>query len=161
MAAKVTIPIAMLMRRRQVVQGPWSVPGWEVMAVLPADNLENRGAGRVLVREDDEEAQYLWSGYALELFRDGAESYWYNLTGANPALYVLCHESPDGDLEPFRVTADHDEGTAGIEGDDRVFVTPIPPEIYQQIEQFIVEHYVPSEPKKRKRKNWMENGDGR
>jgi len=155
MAAKVTIPIAVLMRRRQVVQGRWSVPSWEVTSVLPVEHLASRGATRELVRDGDDEAQYLWSGFALELHRDGAESYWFNLTGNNPSLYVLCHESPDGDIEPFLVTADHDQGTAGLEGDDKVFATSIPQEIYQTIERFIVDHYVPAAPKKRKRKNWM------
>ena len=44
-----------------------------------------------------------------------------------------------------------------MEADDKVFVAPIPPGIYQTIEHFIVEHYVPDEPRKRKRKNWMDN----
>lgn len=157
MAAKLTIPIAVVMRRRMIEHGRWRVPSWDVLSVLPAEHLASRGASREPVREGDDEAQYLWSGFALELYRDGAESYWYNLTGDNPALYVLCHETPEGDMEPFLVTADHDQGTAGVEADDKVFIAPIPQDIYQEIERFIVEHYVPAERKKRKRKNWMDN----
>ena len=157
MATKQTIPIAVVMRRRMIEHGRWSVPSWDVLSVLPAENLASRGATREPVREGDDEQQYLWSGFALELFRDGAESYWYNLTGDNPALYVLCHETPEGDMEPFLVTADHDQGTAGVEADDKVFIAPIPPDIYQAIERFIVENYVPGERKKRRRKNWMED----
>ena len=33
---------------------------------------------------------------------------------------------------------------------------PIPPEIYQYLEKFVVSHFVPQERKKRKRKNWSE-----
>jgi hypothetical protein len=157
MAARLTIPIAVVMRRRMIEHGRWRVPSWDVLSVLPADHLASRGASREPVRKGDEEEQYLWSGFALELYRDEAESYWYNLTGDNPALYVLCHETPEGDMEPFLVTADHDQGTAGVEADDKVFIAPIPQDIYQEIERFIVEHYVPAERKKRRRKNWMEN----
>ena len=36
-------------------------------------------------------------GYlALELYRDAAASYWANLTGSHPALYVLCSEDEQG-----------------------------------------------------------------
>ena len=157
MAAKLTIPIAVVMRRRMIEHGRWRVPSWDVLSVLPADHLVSRGASREPVRRGDDEEQYLWSGFSLELYRDGAEGYWYNLTGDNPALYVLCHETPEGDMEPFLVTADHDQGTAGVEVDDKVFIAPIPQDIYQEIERFIVENYVPVERKKRKRKNWMDN----
>ena len=70
-----------------------------------------------------------------------------------------CHESPDGELTPFRVTADHDSATVCLESDDQVFAVPIPPEIYQYLERFVVAHFVPQERKKRKRKNWSETTD--
>jgi deoxyhypusine synthase len=44
-----------------------------------------------------------------------------------------------------------------MEGDDRVYATAIPVEVYQKIEQFVVQHYVPKEKKVRKRKNWSED----
>ena len=58
-------------------------------------------------------------------------------------------------MTPFRVTADQDSASGCLESDDQVFAVPIPPEIYQHLEQFIVTHYVPRERKKRKRKNWL------
>ena len=156
MASLVKIPVAVVIERREVVQGRWRVPAWAAVSILPGGHLTKKPAGSTLIRQDDEAEQYLISGLKLELYRDSAESYWYNLTGENAALYVICHENPEGGLDPFLVTADRDEAMAGLEGDAQVFSTPISPEIYHQIEQFILEHYVPEAPRKRKRKNWSD-----
>jgi len=148
--------VAVVMQRTEVRRGQWSVPSWSAVAVLAGDNLVGKSSGRSPIYERDGEAQYLWSGLTLTLYRDLAEDYWYNLTGDNPSLYVICHESPEGELSPFRVTADHDSAAVCLESDDQVFAVPIPPEIYQGLERFVVENYVPRERTKRKRKNWSE-----
>ena len=146
--------VAVIMQRSQVQQGQWSVPSWRAVSVVAGDHLVGKGAGQTPIHEDDRHAQFLWSGFTLELYQDLAEDYWYNLTSESPSLFVICHESPDGDLTPFRVTADQDSASGCLESDDQVFAVPIPPEIYQYLEQFIVAHYVPRERKKRKRENW-------
>ena len=144
------------MERTQIKRGLWSVPSWRAVSVVAGENVAGKG-GRSPIYERDDEAQYLWSGLSLALYRDLAEEYWYNLTGDNPSLFVVCHESPDGELTPFEVTANSDVATTCLESDDQVFAVPIPPELYQQLEKFIVAHFVPQERKKRKRKNWSEN----
>jgi len=130
------------------------VPSWRAVSVVAGDHLVSKGAGQTPIHEDDRVAQFLWAGFSLELYRDLAEEYWFNLTSENPSLFVICHESPDGELTPFRVIADQNSASGSLESNDQVFAVPIPPEIYQHLEQFIVAHYVPSEQKKRKRKNW-------
>jgi len=148
--------VAVIMHRSQIQRGPWSVASWRALSVVAGEHLVGRDSGRTPIHEADGEAKYLWSGLALDLFRDLAEDYWYNLTGDSPSLFVICHESPDGELTPFRVTADADSASVCLESDDQVFAVPIPPEIYQRIEQFVVAHFVPQERTKRKRKNWSE-----
>lgn len=148
--------VAVIMQRTEVRRGQWSVPSWSAVSVVAGEHLAGKGPGRTAIRETDSDAQFLWSGLSLLLYRDLAEDYWYNLTGEKPSLFVICHETPDGELTPFRVTADHDSAAVCLESDDQVFAVPIPPEIYQRIEQFVVTHFVPSERKKRKRKNWSE-----
>lgn len=148
--------VAVVMQRTQVRRAQWSVPSWTAVSVVAGDNLVGKGNGRSPIYTRDDEAQFLWSGLTLELHSDLAEDYWYNLTGENPSLYVICHESPDGELAPFRVAADHDSAAVCLESDDQVFAVAIPPEIYQRLEQFVVKHFVPRERKKRKRKNWSE-----
>jgi len=150
--------VAVIMRRTQVRQGRWSVASWQAVSVVAGEHLVGKGAGRTLMYEEENgDAQFLWSGLVLQLYRDQAEEYWYNLTGTNPSLFVICHESPDGELTPYRVTADQDSASACIESEGQVCAVPIPPEIYQRLEQFVVANYVPSERKKRKRKNWSED----
>ncbi|MEJ2272960.1 MAG: DUF3305 domain-containing protein [Woeseiaceae bacterium] len=146
--------VAVIMQRSQVQQGQWSVPSWRAVSVVAGDHLVGTGAGQTPIYEDDREAQFLWTGFSLELYRDQAEEYWYNLTGESPSLFVICHESPNGELTPFRVTADMDSASVCLESDDQAFSVPIPPEIYQRLEQFVVAHFVPKKPKKRRRKNW-------
>jgi hypothetical protein len=98
----------------------------------------------------------LWGGYRLNLYLDSCESYWHNLTGEQPSLFVICTETQDGGMQPLIVTADGLEASASTEGDDRVFRAPIPPELYLRIEKFVVDNYVPRERKKRKRQKWTE-----
>jgi hypothetical protein len=142
-----------------VRRGPWSVPSWSAESVVAGQHLSGEAPGVTAIREDEEEAEFLWSGLPLEFFRDEAEAYWYNLTSEKPSLFVICHESPDGELTPFRVTADRDAAAVCLESEDQVFAVPVPPEIYQSLEQFVVKHFVPQERKKRKRKNWSETID--
>ena len=145
------------MQRAQVRQGPWSVPSWSATSVVAGEHLVGTGAGCTVIHEDEDDAQFLWSGLTLELYRDQAEAYWYNLTSDSPSLFVICHESPEGEVTPFQVTADRDSASVVLESDDQVFAVPVPPEIYQHLEQFVVNNYVPQERKKRKRKNWSES----
>ena len=135
------------------------MPSWSAVSAVAGEHLAGKGSRRTPIHEADEEAQYLWSGLPLELHRDEAEAYWYNLTSENPSLFVICHESPDGELTPFRVTADRDLAAVCLESDEQVFAVPLPPELYQSIEQFVVTHFEPQERKKRKRKNWSESAD--
>ncbi len=109
------------------------------------------------IHGDADEAHFLWGGLRLDLYRDAAESYWVNLTGSQPSLFVLCTEQEDAGLVPQLVTADQNEACSGVEGDDRVFAAPIPPEVYQRLEAFVVTHHVPREKRKRKRVDWSEN----
>lgn len=151
-------PLAVIMQRTQVQRGQWSVPSWSALSVVAGEHLRGKPPGRQRIREacDAGDEQFLWTGFALELHRDLAEEYWYNLTSDNPSLFVICHEGPDGELSPFRVTADHDSSSVCLESDDQVFAVPIPAQIYPQLERFVVNHFVPRERVKRKRKNWSE-----
>jgi len=148
--------VAVIMQRTQVSRGRWSVPSWSALSVVAGENLPVGAGGPEMIYEKGAEAQYLCPGFSLLLYKDLAEEYWYNLTAEKPSLFVICHETPEGELTPFRVTADQDSAAVCLESDDQVFAVPIPPEIYQSIEQFVVQHFVPRERRKRKRKNWSE-----
>jgi len=155
MGNSLSIPVAVLLEKK-IVQGKgWSVPEWSVVGVLGGEHSGTEVSKPVLVRDDDD--RYLWGGYRLNLYLDSCESYWHNLTGELPSLFVICTETQDGGVQPLIVTADGLEASASTEGDDKVFRAPIPPEIYLRIEQFVVDNYVPRERKKRKRQKWTES----
>jgi hypothetical protein len=135
-----SVPVAVIMGRRMVSRSGWRVPG--------------RDSRAVSVHRTEDEEHFLWGGLQLELYRDATEAYWSNLMGQQPSLFVLCAETEDGGLEPQSVTADMHEASSGTEGEDLVFAAPIPPEVYQQLERFVVEHHRPEEKRKRKRTDW-------
>ena len=154
MSRSLDIPVAILLEKK-LVQGPgWSVPEWSLVGVLGGDHRAGPASEPVPVRAEGD--RYVWGGYRLTLYLDSCESYWNNLMGKQPSLFVICTQAESG-LRPLLVTADGLEASASLEGDDEVFRAPIPPDIDVRIERFVVENYVPRKPKKRKRQNWTES----
>lgn len=154
-----SIPVAVIMARKEVSRGRWTVPSWHAVGVVAGENVPGPEARAVPLPPVNGCAQYLWGGFALNLYRDGTESYWYNLVSDNPSLFVVCQPTEDGELLPTVVTASPDEASGCVEVDDQVFSVPIPPEVYLQIEAVVVEHHRPQQKKTRRRKNWSK-GNG-
>ena len=155
---RVSLPVAVVMARRMVERGRWRVPSWQVAGVVAGSEVDAAARGVPIAGDGDLE-QFLWGGLRLDLYRDAAHSYWANLTGTQPSLFVLCSDDGSGTLVPKIVTADQDEASSGVEVNDRVFSAPIPPEVYQYLEAFVVEHNVPEEKHKRKRADWSAQGE--
>lgn len=149
-------PVSVLVEEHEVARSGWSVWHSEVTGVVAAPVGAPNAVERRLVHQDETGKKYLWSGLELELFKDSAEAYWYNLTAMKPSLYVVCQAEDDEPMKPFLVTANHDEAGAYAEadGDEMVFPVPMPPDIHQWLERYVVENYVPEQKKKRKRKDW-------
>lgn len=142
--------------------GRFELPQWRAVRAFVGD--DPAGAERVRRRVEGPAGgeHYLWSGCTLTLYKDGAESYWYNLVGKQPSLFIICRPGEDSELEPFIVTANHDEAGAHMEADDAVFSVPMPPELVEPLERWVMQYYVPSAPKRRKRKDWSsEQVEGR
>lgn len=155
LAEQNVIPVAVIMSRRMATHRGWSYPRWELEGVV-AGAVTEAEPRRERVHADDGVEELMWRGFALRLHKDSAESYWYNLVGRHPSLFVVCRENGDGELEPCLVTADHDEAGAHMEADDAVFSAPMPAEIHQRLEAYVMDHYKPEPPRKRKRENWKE-----
>ncbi len=149
-------PVSVIMQRQQIQHGRWRVPRWELLGLVAGETIAAQENKKTLVRSDQSGEQYLWSGFTVQLYKDSAESYWYNLVGKHPSLFVICRPDDDGEPAPFAVSANYDEAGAYMEADDTVFSAPMPPEVYQWLERYVLEHYVPQTPRKRKRKNWVE-----
>jgi hypothetical protein len=151
---RVSLPVAVIMGRRIVAGRGWRVPSWRVVGVVSGAGLPGNEAQGTPVHTDGDEEHFMWGGLRLDLYRDAVESYWVNLTGRQSALFVLCADDERFGVVPKFVTADQNEACSGIEGDDRVFSAPIPPEVYQHLEAFVVEHHVPQQKRKRQRTDW-------
>ncbi|MDZ7786695.1 MAG: DUF3305 domain-containing protein [Halofilum sp. (in: g-proteobacteria)] len=152
--------VRVLMRRSEDPGSRWGIPRWELLAVLP-DGDPPAAPERKLVHEASGQHDFEWRGLSMPLFRDAAESYWYNLVGREPSLCVICRAGEDIDLEPFAVTANYDEAGAFMEADDTVYKAPLPAELLPELEEFVMTHYKPAEPRKRRRRNWSaEAADG-
>lgn len=159
MGPLLSIPVAVVMARKEVARGRWTVPSWEAVGVVAGENVPGPEAKGVPLPPAEGAPQYLWGGFALNLYRDSTESYWYNLVGDKPSLYVVCSQTDSGELMPTAITASPDEAAAHVQGDDQVCPTPIPPEVYLQIEAVVVKHHRPQEKKARKRRKWTEDSD--
>lgn len=149
-------PVSVIMEREQIQHRSWTVPRWRLVGVVAGQHIEDQHPGATVVHDDHGREQLLWTGFRVRLYRDSAESYWYNLVGRTPSLFLICRQDPEGDLIPFMVTANYDEAGAHLEADDEVFSAPIPPEVHDWLERYVMAHYRPEPPKKRKRKDWKE-----
>lgn len=109
------------------------------------------------IYRDEENEQFLHEGYFIELFDDEAESYYANLMGAKPAVFVIGAEDEEEDtFAPLLVTLSYSEMTSYMEVDTPVFDLPIPAPIYEWVEGWVLENYHPEKKHKRKRKKWVD-----
>ena len=128
---------------------------WSAIGVIPAAKSE---AGIVCssIYQSDQAEQFLYTGYSIELFADDAESYYANLSGNHPGVFVVCEQEEDDELCPLLVTLSYDEMASYIEVDTPVFDLPIPPPIYEWVEAWVLENYQPEQKKKRTRQKWAD-----
>lgn len=156
-----SFPVSVLMVFREPGDQPWDTGHWDVMGVVAGNSLagDARDDG-VPINTDSSDRQFLWPGFRLELFKDDAGSYYHNLMGSKPRIFVVCREGDSGRLEPFMATPSYDEAAAYTEVEEEVFAVPMPPEVYRWAEKFVLEHYVPEKKKKRKRENWKKPKQG-
>ncbi len=142
------IPLGVVLIHEDRPMDRWRVARWHVRGVVAG---RAAAAGRRLLRCGDRSQQWLIGGLELRLFRDEAEGYWFNLSGDRPRLFVICRPEPGGGMAPFLITADGEEAAAYEEGDDQVFPVPMPPEVYRQVERYVLTHFRPRPKRKRRR----------
>ena len=157
-------PVAVMTRYTPTPEVAWSDGRWQVDAVLAGAAISANGPGDDAadpVPHPIQDRAWLWSGLSVSLFVDEAESYYLNLMSDQPRVFVVCDHQADGRLKPILATLSFDEAAAYEEGDLLVADAPIPPELYQWLEGFVLAHYVPEKRRKRKRENWKDQGGRR
>lgn len=145
------IALAVVTAREAVAGNRWISERWRVVGVVASADAPGKLNRRAL-RTDTDSEQYLWTGLTLQLHPSEAESYYYNLLGTNPSVYVYCDDDPSGEPCPRFVTAEYIDAMGHRETGNSTHAVPMPPDIYRRIERYVLEHYQPEEPKmKRKR----------
>lgn len=162
-AVTTEIPVTVMVECRQARSGQWVQDQWEAIGVVAGEEVSTTESSTTLVHEDAECRRYLWTGLTLTLYRDACESYWYNLMSGKPYLFVVCYvdEDEEGEesLVPALVTADQQEATGHLETDDRVYSVPMPQQVHEWLERYVVQNYVPEQKKKRKRRDWAKESE--
>ncbi len=157
MASRLSVPLAVVLECSVNPEKKWNYPIWRVHQVLTGPAASELGEDHV-VEVDPHTCRYLYTGYTLDLFKDGGEGYWYNLLSDQPYLFVVCEGEYGGrDIRPMVITANQDEANGHMEADDLVLSVPMPPEITLLLERYVIRHYQPEIKHKRKRRDWLED----
>lgn len=131
--------LAVVMQRTRLASR-WANERWEAMGVVP-DPAAGAGQERIIV-QNERLTQVLFPGLVLELRRDEAEGYYYNITSPHPKVFVMWRE--DGDFaRPVGLTVSYHEGARWMDSEAHVDGVPLPPELLPWIAEFVAEHYRP------------------
>ncbi len=125
---------------------PWGNELWSLERVVPSE----RGDERLNLNDKVVE----WPDLKLQIYSNHCESYYQNLMANTPKIYLVCLRQESGDLKPHFITVDYDEANAYIETGEEVLIASLPESLCQWLERFVLEHYQPEKPKKRRRKQW-------
>ena len=153
-----TRAVAVILRRTFGYRGQWQYPIWRIEQVRDLDATDS--AAETSAAEDGEEGElFRWERLTVSLHRDGAEGYWYNLSGNVPSVFVVCRfdEDEEEDTEdppPLLVTVNHDEAASHLETDDTVLSIEMPATMREWLQRYVDEHYRPVKKKKRRRVEW-------
>ena len=152
--------VSVIVEFRMTRDNRWQEGYWQVAGVVAGDQPGQDSATGRQLHAATQEQQYLWTGLHVKLFRDDAESYYYNLVSDTPRVFIICSQVADEPPQPFIATLSYGEATSYMETDEMVESVDMPPELYRWAEHFVLEHYVPVKRKKRKRNNWKEADSG-
>jgi hypothetical protein len=127
----------------------WVSASWSLLGSLP-------GLSELDLSTVAEQGElHIIADLSLKLYVQHCDAYYVNLTSQQPKIYFVCLDQDDV-LKPILITLDFDEAAAYMETGERVFDAPLSEALCLWLEQFVLQHYQPEAPKKRKRKNWTE-----
>ncbi len=149
--------VSVVLEKQEKTVKSWTSYQWELAAILSDSEGPDSPQGPIAIRESRQLSQYLWKGLRIRLHVDAAEGYWYNLLSDVPFAFVVCEVDAVDEDEvpvPHLVTVSQDEAGAHLETDSLVLSGPLPADIRDATEEFVVNNFVPQTKKKRKRRNW-------
>lgn len=151
--------VGVLLERRHIAH-PWQEYAWHAAGVIPgAPDI----AGPRLLHQGEGWARYHMATLDIELFPRETEGYRFNLSQAQPVVYVLWrHENEDTEQQPevFHVTVcpyeaqDYQDG-----GDVVVEAVTLPDLVAHWMRFYIARHHVDEPFEKRRRKGHEAAGE--
>ncbi|MET0065917.1 MAG: DUF3305 domain-containing protein [Candidatus Thiodiazotropha sp.] len=138
---------------------PWLDIHWEPIGILVDSRpLETESAEPALIHTEGDTRRFLQRGFSVRLHVDECESYYHNLLAPSPCCYLVVTPSDQGAPRPLLITLSFDEAHAYLEGEEDLYTLPMPAEVYQWTEAFVLAHYVPVKRTKRQRQDWRKPG---
>ena len=142
--------------RREPVQGPmarWQPVRWVLADVVPHE--AGFGEQPRCLRQDGDEALWLYPACTVGLFTDDAEGHWLNVTSPVPCYFVMWRliDAEDGSpplAVPQAVSLSYHDAGRWLDAQETVETIPAPPDVVDWVRAFVAEHFVP-EVKKRQR----------
>jgi hypothetical protein len=149
-------PVSIIVGFQSTCDKRWESGYWKVTGLVAGGSAAREGIHRQPLHAATEGTPYLWTGLSVELHRDDAESYYFNIISDTPRVFVICSQQESEPLTPVIVTLSYDEAASYMETDEVVESVAMPAELYRWVEQYVLENYLPEKRKKRKRDNWKE-----
>lgn len=142
---------AVLLRKPSVNR--WLKNSWSLLGTLP-------GLQQTTLATASEQGELIYlTELQLKLFKQHCDAYYLNLMSAQPKVYLICSEDA-GELAPMLATVDFDEAASYMETGETVLDAPLADALCVWLEHFVVAHYKPALPKKRKRRKWHDADRG-
>jgi hypothetical protein len=138
---------------KKISQHRWARHSWSLLGVIPGlsetqlSNAQNEG-----------ELHY-YPDLHLRLFRHYCDSYYQNLMSEQAKIYFIGRLENDL-FTPVLLTVDFDEAASYMEAGEHVMEAALPDELCVWLERFLIYHYAPEAPKKRRRERWKDNDGG-
>lgn len=160
-----SMPMSVIMQKTPS-DHPWVNWSYDVIGVVPSDSntYADDAAQKIrLIHQENGIEKYLISGLTLSLHVDECESYYHNLMSPKPGCFIVANETDDKDEMPvpYLISLSFDEVHAYLEGEEDVYAVPLPQQLYQWVEAYILTHYVATKRVKRKLNNWKDQAKGK
>ncbi|OUR64768.1 hypothetical protein A9Q79_05605 [Methylophaga sp. 42_25_T18] len=135
---------------KQASSHPWGSDLWSLLGLIPG--LSQTALSQA---QDKGDIHYLPS-LKIQLYPQHCESYYQNLISGQAQVYMVCPQSDEAP-QPLLITVDYDEAASYMETGEQIFNAALPEELCLWLERFVLAHYQPEKPKKRRRKKWHVN----
>jgi len=135
---------------KQASSHPWGSDTWTLLGLIPGLSQSELSQA-----QDEGDIHYL-PELKIHLYPLHCEAYYQNLMSGEPKVYLVCPQSDEAP-QPLLITVDYDEAASYMETGEEIFNAALPEELCEWLERFVLAHYQPEKPKKRRRKKWHVN----